>query len=160
MDCTFQTEEGRFNYRVGVIITNGDRMLMARNPLDRREYYYSVGGRVNFGEELTAAVIRELKEETGVDCEIGRLACIHENFFTDSDGVPYHEVSVFFTVKENEQLLRIPNGHLTDHGPKGEYLEWIDMKHSDGITVYPEFFKTADFSRETGVMHFISREGA
>ena len=107
MDCTFPTPQGNFNYRVGVIITNGRKILMARNPNEKRRFYYSVGGRVKFGESLTEAVKRELKEETGIDCEVDRFACLHENFFTDDDGVPFHEISCFFTVKPNEQLLRL-----------------------------------------------------
>ncbi len=157
MDCTFSSELGNFNFRVGAIIVNGRKILMARNPNDKREYYYSVGGRVMFGETLTDAVIRELKEETGIDCEIDRLACIHENFF-EVDGVPYHEISVFFTLRENEALLQIKNGHLTDHGPQGEYLEWIDLDHCDGLTIYPQFFRTVDFGKEKDVRHFVTRE--
>ncbi|MBQ5440502.1 MAG: NUDIX domain-containing protein, partial [Clostridia bacterium] len=60
IDCTFLTSVGNFNFRIGVIIINGRKILMARNPNDTREYYYSVGGRVKFGESLTDAVIREV----------------------------------------------------------------------------------------------------
>ena len=42
MDCTFQTELGKFNYRVGVIIHSGRKVLMARNPNEERAFYYSV----------------------------------------------------------------------------------------------------------------------
>lgn len=72
MDCTFKTEQGNFNYRVGVIITDGRKVLMARNPNEERAFYYSVGGRVRFGESMEEAALRELKEETGLDCEIDR----------------------------------------------------------------------------------------
>lgn len=156
-DCTFRTEQGRFNYRVGAIITDGRRVLMARNPLEQREYWYSVGGRVQFGEELTDAVTRELREETGLDCAIDRLFCLHENFFTDENGALTHEISAFFIIKPDEALRAIENGHRTDHGPDGEYLEWIDLDDCADKTLYPEFLKTADLS-ERAVGHFVSRE--
>ncbi len=158
MDCTFPTLQGNFNYRVGVIITNGRKILMAHNPNEKRRFYYSVGGRVKFGESLTEAVKRELKEETGIDCEVDRFACLHENFFTDDDGVPFHEISCFFTVKPNEQLLRLADGSLTDDGPGGEYPEWIDLDNSEDVTLYPDFFRTVDFEKDTAFRHFISRD--
>lgn len=157
MDCTFKTELGNFNYRVGLIILNGRKALMARNPNEQRLFYYSVGGRVNFGESMEQAALRELREETGIKCEIDLLACIHENFFTDDDGVPFHEVSCFFTVKPNEELLRIPDGYLTDKGPDGEFLTWVDLDTCDAA-VYPEFFRTTDFSTDREFRHFITRD--
>lgn len=158
MDCTFKTDEGKFNFRVGAIIANGRKVLLARNPNEKREFYYSVGGRVKFGEALEAAVLRELKEETDIDCEIERMAAIHENFFTDDDGVKFHEISIFFLIKPNERLMNIKNGHLTNDGPNSEYLEWIDLDNLNGKTIYPEFYKDMDFNSITEIKHFISRE--
>ncbi|MBQ1703413.1 MAG: NUDIX domain-containing protein [Oscillospiraceae bacterium] len=157
MDCTFLTEQGKFNFRVGVIISNGTSMLMARNPILPGASYYSVGGRVRFGESLAEAALREVKEETGLDCEIDRIAAFHENFFTNELGIPYHEISVFFTLKPDERLLTIESGHMTDGGPQGEYLEWVDMKNCEGKIIYPDFFKTVDFSKEREILHFITR---
>ena len=98
---------------------------------------------------------REVLEETSIDCEPDRIVAIHENFFRDNEGIPFHEISVFYTLKPNEKLAAIENGHTTDHGPNGEYLEWVDMDSSADIAVYPAFFRTMDFENETDVRHFI-----
>lgn len=158
MDCTFETELGKFNYRVGLIILNGRKVLMACDPNEKRLYYYSVGGRVHFGESLEQAALRELKEETGITCELDRLVCIHENFFTTDDGIPFHEVSCFFTVKTNQLLLQLPDGHPTCGGPDGEYLEWICLDNCGDITIYPDFLKTVDFAKDTEFRHFITKD--
>ena len=157
MDCAFMTEQGLFNYRVGAIILKDGKVLMARNPQEKRTFYYSVGGRVKFGESLRDAVLREVREETGADCEIDRLACIHENFFVDDDGLPFHEVAVFFVIRPNEDLLRLENGRLTDQTEAGEYLEWIDP-HTCEATIYPEFFRTIDFETDHDFRHIVTYE--
>ena len=79
MDCTFTTDQGTFNYRVGAIILDENRLLMAHNR--RYNQYYTVGGRVHLHEASEEAMIREICEETGVKAEIDRLGFIHENFF-------------------------------------------------------------------------------
>lgn len=156
MDCTFLTDYGKFNFRVAAIIVSENKMLMARNPNYKRKFYYSVGGRVKLGESLEDAVIREVLEETGVHCEIDRLACLHENFFTDGDGVDFHEISVFFTIKPNAELMRICSGHKTADGPDSEYLEWIDINNCEEITIYPDFYKTVNFEQDKSFRHFIT----
>lgn len=141
MDCTFNTEKGKFNYRVGAIILDDEKILMARNPNEKRCFYYSVGGRVKFGESSENAILRELKEETGINCEIEKLFCVHENFFTDDDGIPFHEISIFYVIKPTKEILNIKNGHKTKEGPNNEYLEWIDLDNCENLTIYPEFFR-------------------
>ena len=157
MDCTFKTDEGKFNYRVGALIRDGNRILMARNSAEREGTYYSVGGRVQYGESLEEAILRELREETGLDCEVERLCAIHENFFTMTNGVPYHEFSAFFLVKMTDELRAIPSGKGTTGGPADEFLQWIDLDKLEGITIFPRFFTTTDFTKEPGVVHFVSR---
>ena len=157
MDCTFLTGEGKFNFRVGAVIFDGRRVLAARNPNEKRAFYYSVGGRVNFGETLEEAILRELAEETGINCEIDRIYAIHENFFTDDDGVPFHEISVFFLIKKNNELWNIRSRHLTDKGPDGEYLEWIDLDNSADITLYPAFFRELDLS-DHSIKRYVTKE--
>ena len=131
---------------------------MARNPNENRVFYYSVGGRVKFGESLEKAVLREVKEETGIEAEIDRMAFVHENFFTDDDGTDFHEISFFFYIKPNEELNNIADKHLTTDGPQNEYLEWIDLTNSDKIQIYPDFYRTELLNPSNEIKHILTRE--
>lgn len=152
MDCTFKNKDGIFNFRVGAIIEDSGKILMVRVP--GQAHYYSVGGRVRLNETIEDAVIREVFEETGVKIgsEDMSLAYIHENFFTVENS-RYHEISIYFRVKTNEEMLKIENGQLTFDGPDGEYLKWVDVKNEREYIVYPEFYKT--MPSESGTVEHI-----
>lgn len=155
MDISVMMGDSKFNMRVGALIEHDGKYLMARSPLE--ECYYSVGGRVKIGETFEQAVIREVKEETGVTVKDPKLAVIHENFFDNFEGISYHEISVFFVIKADEQLLAVENGHKTNDGPDGEYLEWTPPLREDGITVYPAFLQNTDLS-DGSIKHIVTRE--
>ena len=69
-DMCVVCDDGILNIRVGAIIMKDGKILMVGND---RDYLYSVGGRVKFGETAEEAVVREVLEETGVQMEIDRL---------------------------------------------------------------------------------------
>jgi len=55
------------NVRVGAAIVRNDEILLMYRKKDGREYYVYPGGHVKTQEDFLAAVIREVKEETGLD---------------------------------------------------------------------------------------------
>ena len=152
-DCTFKTPDGRFNYRVGAIILNKTKLLMAYN----RSYdqYYTVGGRVKLHETSEEAVIREIYEETGVKAEIDRLGFVQENFFK-IDNAPYHELSFFYYIKPFDPTL-INFDSIKCDGD-AEELRWVDINNLPDAEFYPDFFKTELLSPSYTIKHFISRE--
>ena len=77
-DMCVVCDDGFLNIRAGAIIMKDGKLLMVSND---RDYLYSVGGRVKFGETAEEAVVREVLEETGVQMEIDRLGFVHENYF-------------------------------------------------------------------------------
>ena len=60
----------------GLIEDNEGKILMVKSP-DRG--WEVPGGQVESGETLTDALKREIKEETGIDIEVGDLRAVHSN---------------------------------------------------------------------------------
>ncbi len=152
MDLTFKTPKGRFNYRVGAIIIYNNKILMAKNQ--EVDYYYSVGGRVKFGETAREAVIREAKEETGLRFEVDYLAFIHENFFEEKGFT--HELSLFYVLKPLDDLAKIKCESATEDG-QTESLLWIDLNEIANYKVFPDFYQTKLYDLNRRTIEWVSR---
>ena len=155
MDCTFKTQEGRFNYRVGAIIIHDNKILMVKNSRDPN--YYSVGGRIHLHETMEDAIKRECFEETGISFDIDRMGYIHENFFImKHTGELYHELSIYYYMKPVDNYNLICKS-LTEDGIT-ESLKWIPLDNIENYEVYPTFFKDKKLIEEHEVLHIVNQE--
>jgi len=138
-DMTVPCGDGIINIRVGAIILKDNRFLMVKNSLC--EYYYSVGGRIKFGETAEEAVIREVYEETGCRMTVDRLGFIQENYYTgDVPGVmgkTIYEVNYYFYMDVPEDFMPVCRS-VTNFGFE-ESLEWLSAD-TDKL-LFPGFFK-------------------
>ena len=148
-DMCVRCGEGVINIRVGAIITKDNHVLMVRN--NRDNFFYYVGGRIQFGETAEQAVKREVREELGFEMEIDRLGFICEAYFYGTIGdkqerLIYEPAFYFYMIVPDDFELESKT-FLEDGSP--EYLEWVPFDTEK--TVYPEFFKTElnNPSRET-----------
>ena len=154
-DICINTLDGIFNYRVGAVIQHNNKLLMAKNSGDN--FYYTIGGRVKFGESAEETILREALEETGLPLEIERLAFIHENFFTfDSSQDPCHEVCLFFLMKPHEKLGEIQQTFNEIYGEVG--IHWLPIDKLGDYMIYPEFFKTELANQSPYVRHIVSQD--
>ena len=132
--------EGIINIRVGAIILKDNCFLMVRNHLS--DYFYSVGGRIKFGETAEEAIIREVLEETGVQMEIDHLGFIEENYYIadipSKIGKEIYEIGYYFYMKVPENFEPVCDS-VTEFG-ETEYLEWVSP--DEPRTVFPDFFRT------------------
>lgn len=138
LDCRYERGNNRFVYRAGAIIIENGCILLVTN--DSADYFYTVGGAIHFDETAEQAVLREVREETGVDYEADRLVFINEAFFIEECGVhrgkSFHEISMYFLMK--------PRGtqkiHSDSYSCDGkETLKWIPLGELKSLKVYPEF---------------------
>jgi 8-oxo-dGTP diphosphatase len=62
---------------VGVVCLRGDQVLLIKRGKPPREGQWSIpGGRMEWGETVTDAALRELREETGVEAELLGLIAV------------------------------------------------------------------------------------
>lgn len=144
MDITIKTAEGRFNFRVCGIIINNNKILAMK---DINEYYYLPGGRVQMNETVEEAVVREIKEELGLDVKIDRALWFNQAFFVeDGSKEKYHEVCVYFLIDyRNTDLLARGNEFEIKEEHKTNYFKWLDFEALADEYFYPIFLKREIF---------------
>jgi 8-oxo-dGTP diphosphatase len=72
---------------VGVVCLRGEEVLLIKRGTPPRLGQWSVpGGRLEWGETLQVAALRELKEETGVDAELLGLIDVIDGVFPARPG--------------------------------------------------------------------------
>ena len=119
-----------------------DHLLCAEgfDAVKQQRFYRPLGGGVEFGETTAAAVIRELREETGMAVEVRANLGAVENLYT-YQGAPGHEV-VFELVCRIAPGSEPPGlGPLTCHEESAPFTaRWLPLAEVLAGThrVYPE----------------------
>lgn len=103
------------------LVRNGDRILLvqrARPPL--QGCWGLPGGGVELGETVEEAVVREVREETGLQVEVSRFLGYANAIDRDeADRVRYHYVILYFEVHVTGGLLHA--------GDDAAHAEWVTV---------------------------------
>lgn len=143
LDCFCKIENKTFRYRASGIIIEDGCLLLAQSP--HLPYLYSVGGGVHIDETAEQAVVREVREETGMTYEIDRLAFISERFVNSE-----HRLSFYFLMKpKGTKALNVTSND--------EKMIWIPMDKLNEYNISPEWYKTELFDISDNVKFFVEK---
>jgi ADP-ribose pyrophosphatase YjhB (NUDIX family) len=111
------------------LFRNGNRILVSDgiDPETGSAYCRPLGGSIEFGERAQDAVVREIREELGVEIREVRLLGVLENLFT-LDGQQGHEVVFVFDARfVDEPLYQRETLPLHEEGWSHAEARWFDL---------------------------------
>lgn len=141
MNISYTIDNSKFNFRVGAIIINDNKLLAMHD--ERSPYYYLPGGRVKLHEIAEEAIIREIQEELNVDCKIIRPLWLSQSFFNeDVDKLDYHELCIYFLVELLDKELYKKDKFILNEKNHTLEFEWLEFDRLKDEYLYPLFIKT------------------
>ena len=131
-----------FTIRVtGILIENG-KILLVKQKVNEKRNWSLPGGKLERGETLEEGIIREMKEETGLDVEILKLLYIcdssasdntllHITFLLNRKNGELSLPSNVFEINPINDVKFIPVNELTDLGFTDKFIDIINNNFPD-----------------------------
>jgi mutator protein MutT len=106
---------------VGAVIFDGDSVLLAKRGHEPLKGEWSLpGGRVELGETLEDAVVREVREETGLEVAVGPVVEVLDRVRLAPDGCVEHHFVII------DYLCESRGGTLA-HASDADDVRWVEV---------------------------------
>ena len=122
---------GAINIRPCAVLIENGSVLCIRVKYDE-EFYLFPGGGVESGETLSECVVREMKEETGLDVAVEKL--VYVNDWIANKETNDRVMNMFFLVKRTGG--EILQGEKD--GGKVKHIEWVPLDRFEEIDFRPK----------------------
>ncbi|MBE5794494.1 MAG: NUDIX hydrolase [Clostridiales bacterium] len=99
-----------FNIRLTGILIENDEILLVQQKLSDNRQWSLPGGRLERGETLSQGLIREMKEETGLNVEIIRLL-----YICDVSASSNSLLHISFLLKRTGGEIRLPTNEFDEN---------------------------------------------
>jgi len=123
----------KLRVRVCGICLRGNKLLLIKHEsLGKKGYVWiPPGGGAEFGSNLGQNLVREFKEETGLEVEIGEFLFVHEFL-----APPLHALEFFFVTKEQGGTVQLGNDpELSQHDQIISDIRFLSFKEINGIHI-------------------------
>lgn len=128
--------EKRIRATVLCVFRRGDSIFVSEgyDPSKNRFFFRPLGGGIEFGERAEDAIVREMREETGLEITNVRYLGVCENIF-EYNGVPGHEIVLLYQAEFVDRSIYD--------------LEVMDCEEIDGMP-FKSYWKRIDDFRDEG----------
>jgi 8-oxo-dGTP diphosphatase len=127
--------------RVGVVLVDGDRLLLVRHQKKDATYWLLPGGGLDYGETIEECAKREILEETGLEIEVKKFLYLSEGIAPDKSR---HIVQLFVLgERTGGNLIACDEEVIAE-------VAWIPFSELKTITLYPTIAETLLASQQEG----------
>ncbi|CYV24409.1 NUDIX hydrolase [Streptococcus suis] len=130
MDFRTRLDNQVFGVRATALLIKDGKIFLTKDSKGR---YYTIGGAIAVNETSQDAVVREVKEELGIDSCVNQLAFVVENQFT-YEGIDFHNIEFHFIV---DPIGEMPKEMIEDSLKQA--CEWIELDKIVNLDVVPAF---------------------
>ena len=148
-DILFDVDGVLFSYRVGGVLIKDNKILLTKGGDD----YSLPGGHSQIGETSRETIIREFKEETGLDVEPINVISTYENFWSWDDK-KCHQLCIYYRLNmkdETQELIVCPDTNDTK-------FVWVDLEELNNIKLYPLGIAKLITNQTINNTHYIYKE--
>ena len=140
-DVHSSSYKGRVRVRVNGLLVDeqAETLLMVkmRSPVTNSLVWLPPGGGVEFGETVRECLVREFREETGLEIDVGALR--HINELVDP---PFHAIEFYFDVRRRSGELKLGNDPEHSSGDQIlEDLQFIPFSKFSRLPIAPDFLQ-------------------
>jgi ADP-ribose pyrophosphatase YjhB (NUDIX family) len=127
---------------VGVVVWHGDRVLLVQRARPPRQGQWSLpGGGQQLGEALTDAARREVREEAGLEIELGEVIATLDLIERDAGGrVRYHYVLIDFVAEAASAELR--------PGDDAAAARWFTLEEAERLGLWSETLRVIGLAKD------------
>ncbi|HKT80451.1 MAG TPA: NUDIX hydrolase [Vicinamibacterales bacterium] len=131
---------------VGAVVIDATRVLLVKRKQPPLQGEWTLpGGAVELGETLEEAVVREIREETGLDVEVGPIVEVLDRVHRDDDGrIEYHYVIVDYLARRRSEQPVVAQSDAAD-------ARWVEVARLGDYRVRPAALAVIEKALELSV---------
>lgn len=126
--------QNNFTIRCRGIILDQNKLLVVKHA-QKDGYYALPGGHLEFGEDIRICMIREIKEELGIEPILGNLLYIHSYKQGRDKSDNIHSIEFFFEITNSKDYVNCER-LLRSHSHELAEIRWVGI--DEDINLLPK----------------------